>query len=60
MYIRKNVRAIWSEENLRNAMEDLRNSRESVSQVSRMYKIPAPTLMRRMGSGSLISVRGVS
>ncbi|XP_031335310.1 uncharacterized protein LOC116182439 isoform X2 [Photinus pyralis] len=52
-YVRKNVRALWSEEDLRNAIEDLRNGRGSVREVSRTYNVPARTLMRRMSSGNL-------
>ncbi|CAH2011201.1 unnamed protein product [Acanthoscelides obtectus] len=52
-YVRKDVRALWSEEDLRNAIEDLRNGRGSVRQISRVYNVPARTLMRRMRSGNL-------
>jgi len=52
-YVRKNVRALWSEEDLRSAIEDVRNGRGSVRQVSRTYKVHVRTLMRRMASGNL-------
>lgn len=55
-YIRKNVRAQWSEEDLQNAVSDIHGGKGSVREISRTYNVPVRTLMRRMRSGNLNKV----
>ncbi|KAJ8940782.1 hypothetical protein NQ314_010592 [Rhamnusium bicolor] len=46
-YIRKNLRGQWSEEDLQNAVRDIIAGTGSVREISRIYKVPVRTLMRR-------------
>lgn len=52
-YARKNLRGQWSEEDLQNAVKDIIGGRGSVREISRTYKVPVRTLMRRKESGNL-------
>lgn len=49
----KNLRALWSEEDLQNAIADVRNDTGSVRLISRTYKVLGHTLMIRLRSGYL-------
>jgi len=55
-YVRKNVRARWSEEDLRKAVGDIQGGKGSVRGISRTYKIPVRTLLRKMRSGNINKV----
>lgn len=55
-YVKKNLRGQWSEEDLRNAVADIRNGKGSVREISRIYKVPVRTLMRRKESGNFNKV----
>ncbi|KAJ8929032.1 hypothetical protein NQ314_018343 [Rhamnusium bicolor] len=52
-YIQKNLRGQWSEEDLQNAVRDIIAGTGSVREISRIYKVPVRTLMRRKESGNL-------
>lgn len=55
-YVRRNLRGQWSEEDLQNAVGDILNGRGSVREISRIYKVPVRTLMRKKESGNLTKV----
>ncbi|CAH2010540.1 unnamed protein product [Acanthoscelides obtectus] len=56
-YTKKNVRAMWSAEDLINAISDVRCGRGSIRQISRTYAVPVRTLMRRIQSGNANKVK---
>lgn len=49
-------KATWSEENLRSAMETVKNGTLTVNRVSKQYNIPHRTLKRRLDTGNMKKV----
>ncbi|KAK9680340.1 CENP-B N-terminal DNA-binding domain [Popillia japonica] len=52
-YVKRNLRAQWSLENLQAAIADIRDKKASIREISRTYKVPVRTLMRRIKANDM-------
>ncbi|KAI4467122.1 helix-turn-helix psq domain [Holotrichia oblita] len=60
LYIRSTKRQEWSEESLRQAIENVSSKQMGVNEASREFGIPSKTLRRRLASGKLKTPLGRS